>query len=457
MSASKQKRLSLEEKVKIFNRLDAGVTASRVAFDFDKKESEFNASDGWLTKFKRRFGMRFLKVCGEILSSDTTSITPFINSLRAKMNEMNVTNQQLYNADESGLFYRLLPDKTYVAACEKTAPGRKIQKQRITFMLCSNADGSNKIKPLVIGKAAKPRCFNNFQNPLNYDHSANAWMTKKIFSNWFHNEFVKEVRRFSAENNIPPKAILLLDNCSAHSPIDSFCSDDGNIVAMSLPPNVTAVIQPMDQNPIKIAKLKYRNMLLSNIVAQEDASVHDMLKRHSIRDAILMLKSAWNDLPQTVLEKAWNQILNWDDDQFDKEDDLPLSELLSNLDYEREIEDTRQLLLKLGVGTSLSTDEIEGWNADMIDEGDLNDIDIEEMESDEDIADGEAVCSNQPIPYLDAISAVNTLIKWNEQNVECTNKHMANLFELRSDIVKKQLSKPQKQCILTDYFTRSNT
>lgn len=114
--------------------------------------------------------------------------------MRAKMTEMEITTEQLYNADESGLYFRLLPDRTYVAACEKTAPGRKIEKQRITFMLCANADGSNKIKPLVIGKAAKPRCFKDFINPLDYDHSATAWMTSKIFKNWFHNTFLKEVR-----------------------------------------------------------------------------------------------------------------------------------------------------------------------------------------------------------------------------------------------------------------------
>lgn len=59
---------------------------------------DFNASDGWFSKFKRRHGTRFKKMCGEILSSDTTKITPFIHELRNKMNEMKITNLQLYNA-----------------------------------------------------------------------------------------------------------------------------------------------------------------------------------------------------------------------------------------------------------------------------------------------------------------------------------------------------------------------
>lgn len=162
----------------------------------NKDEGYFVASDGWLTKFKRRHGIRFLKVCGEILSSDTSSITPFIHRFRSKITEMGLTNEQIYNADESGLFYRLLPDKTYVSATEKTAPGRKIQKVRVTFMLCSNAEGTHKTTPLVIGKYEKPRPFKGFDNPLLYDHSKSSWMTSKIFHNWFHNSFVKEVSMF---------------------------------------------------------------------------------------------------------------------------------------------------------------------------------------------------------------------------------------------------------------------
>lgn len=78
----------------------------------DKSSDAFNASDGWLSKFKKRHGIRYLKICGEILSSDTSEITPFIHKFRAKLNEMQITDAQLCNADESGLYFRILPDKT---------------------------------------------------------------------------------------------------------------------------------------------------------------------------------------------------------------------------------------------------------------------------------------------------------------------------------------------------------
>lgn len=162
----------------------------------DKSSSSFNASDGWLAKFKKRHGIRYLKICGEILSSDTSEITPFIHKLRATLDEMKITDDQQYNADESALFYRLLPNKTFVAATEKTAPGGKASKERISFMLCANASGTHKLKPLVIGKSANPRCFKTFENPLEYASSKKAWMTSQLFSNWFHNSFVKQVNMY---------------------------------------------------------------------------------------------------------------------------------------------------------------------------------------------------------------------------------------------------------------------
>lgn len=159
----------------------------------EKKSNEFAASNGWFGRFKSRYGIRHLTISGEKLSADLSSITPFIHRLRSKMTELDIKEDQLYNADESCLYYRLLPQKTFVAANEKSAPGRKIPKERVTFLVCANADGSHKNKLLVIGKSKNPRCFKGFDNPLHYRSSKSSWMTRYIFKDWFENIFVKEV------------------------------------------------------------------------------------------------------------------------------------------------------------------------------------------------------------------------------------------------------------------------
>lgn len=73
---------------------------------------------------------------------------------------------------------------------------------------------------------------------------------------------------------------------------------------MFLPPNTTTIIQPIDQNPIRIVKLKYRNQLLCRILAEENDSIHDLLKRHTLSDAILLLDMAWKELPERILINA---------------------------------------------------------------------------------------------------------------------------------------------------------
>lgn len=159
-----------------------------------KKPNEtFSASDGWLQKFKVRYGIRFLKMSGEKLSSASENVSPFKVEFLQLIKTQKLTLHQIYNADETGLYWKILPDKTYVSSCEKTAPGLKQSKQRITFLGCTNALGSHKLKPLVIGKAKSPRCFKNFYNPCIYKNSKNAWMTQEIFKDWFFKHFVPEV------------------------------------------------------------------------------------------------------------------------------------------------------------------------------------------------------------------------------------------------------------------------
>ncbi|XP_050329066.1 jerky protein homolog-like [Bactrocera neohumeralis] len=65
------------------------ILKARAKLEFAKLHigKQFHASNGWLANFKKRFGIRHLKICGEILSSDKSGITSFIHNLRAKMNE----------------------------------------------------------------------------------------------------------------------------------------------------------------------------------------------------------------------------------------------------------------------------------------------------------------------------------------------------------------------------------
>ena len=58
--------------------------------------------------------------------------------------------------DETGLFYRMSPDRTIAA---RQIGGLKKDKTRITIALCANADGSEKRELFFIAHSQKPRCF----------------------------------------------------------------------------------------------------------------------------------------------------------------------------------------------------------------------------------------------------------------------------------------------------------
>lgn len=121
--------------------------------------------------------------------------------------------------------------------------GRKLDKTRLTFMPCCNIDGTMKMKLMFIGTAANPRGFSRYSKkllPVSYYHSKKTWMTRQLFRSWFHEEFVPDVRKFSVQHNLEPKALLVLDNCSAHfDGCGDLRSDDGLIQVIYLPPNVT--------------------------------------------------------------------------------------------------------------------------------------------------------------------------------------------------------------------------
>jgi len=110
---------------------------------------------GWLEKFKNCHGITNLSIQGEKLSAAEETVEPFLWKLRQMMEEKGLTARQIYNANETGLLWKCLPDRTLVSCHEKSAPGFKKSKDRLTVLGCTNATGTRKLKP-VTGKGLNP-------------------------------------------------------------------------------------------------------------------------------------------------------------------------------------------------------------------------------------------------------------------------------------------------------------
>ena len=208
----------------------------------------FSYSNNWLKRFKKRHGILLHKVHGESNEVNLADIEKSREELRCIISEYELSD--VYNMDETGLFYRLEPNATLATGPVK---GKKKNKERITVALCANATGMDKQKPLLIARTARPRCFGKDFDPnvyAIYRYNKKAWMTSDLFTEWLEN-FERTMRSKKR------KVLLLLDNATSHKVPE----DLQNVPVHFLPPNMTSHLQPNDAGVIRNFKLYYRKGL----------------------------------------------------------------------------------------------------------------------------------------------------------------------------------------------------
>ena len=113
-------------------------------------------------------------------------LTNFNWQIRVRETTSRYSPQDQYNADETAIYWKLVPDSTLASG---PVEGVKLQKERITAHFACNADGSHKLPLLIIGSAARPRAFRaariNINNlDVTYRHNGTAWMNEVIFEEW---------------------------------------------------------------------------------------------------------------------------------------------------------------------------------------------------------------------------------------------------------------------------------
>ena len=64
----------------------------------------------------------------------------------------------IYNVDDTGLFFKALQDKTTVFK-EETCHRGKQSKDSLHYSLAANMSGTHKLTSLMIGKSKTPRCL----------------------------------------------------------------------------------------------------------------------------------------------------------------------------------------------------------------------------------------------------------------------------------------------------------
>ena len=74
-------------------------------------ENEVKCGSGWVYRFKKRYGFQKIKYSGEANSAPLETLLEERLKLQRLLSEYN--KEDIYNADETGLFFRMKPNQTF--------------------------------------------------------------------------------------------------------------------------------------------------------------------------------------------------------------------------------------------------------------------------------------------------------------------------------------------------------
>jgi hypothetical protein len=139
-------------------------------------EMDFKASWQWLSQFRVHRGLQkmlFHREGAEVNKSNI-GLLAALNDLYTIITQYDPEN--VYNMDETGLFFHLLPRYSLLMPDEdiSTTRGKKKSKDRVSLIVCANTVGTHKIPCTLIGKPKAPACIKDRQWPVPYFSQAKA-------------------------------------------------------------------------------------------------------------------------------------------------------------------------------------------------------------------------------------------------------------------------------------------
>lgn len=312
-----QKRIPLSQmeiQAKALSLYNDLKTVDNIETEGEGTSENFTASRGWFFRFKQRTGIHNVRIVGESASADKEAASRYPRELSEIIQKGGYKDEQIFNVDETGLFWKKLPSRTFISVNENSSPGYKISKDRLTLLLGGNAAGDFKIKPMLVYRAENPRALKNLAKnklPVLWRSNKKAWVTKALFEDWFTNYFCPTTKRYCRENGLDFKILLILDNAPGHS--TSLCDLNENVKITFIPPNTTSLIQPMDQGVIATFKAYYLRRTFSQAIkattGENAPTLTEFWKSYNIRNVIENIDEAWNELTASNMRSVWKHII----------------------------------------------------------------------------------------------------------------------------------------------------
>ena len=245
----------------------------------------------WVERWKKRHNISSHQISGESQSADHTAANTW-QSTQLKLIREEFQNKDIFNADETGLFWKMTPDRT-LSFRGDSCKGGKRSKERVTVLVAASALGE-KLPLLVIGKSKRPHCFRGVLNlPVEYDANQRAWMTSEKFEKWL----MKVNNSMRVEGR---KIAMILDNFSGHPNLTL-----SHVKLFFLPPNTTSMSQPMDAGIIKNLKHHYRRFLIRKRLLAVDFEKEFKL---DLLQALDWLKMSWDYVTPTTIKHCFQHV-----------------------------------------------------------------------------------------------------------------------------------------------------
>ena len=275
--------------------------------DIDGKLANFKASDGWLSRWKKRNNVAILRGTSEaqkIPADYGEKIKEFLELIKTKRRQNDYTLYNIGNMDQTMCRFDMAPTATNSLKNERsvriaTTGG---SKRGFTVALCGLATGDK--KPAYIcfkerNATIPPRVFANLRIPDNVmvTVSLNGWMTRDKMQHW--------VNRVWGQNVDDVRRLIILDRARIHTmpaTVEELSQRDTDVVFV--PGGCTPIAQPADvawNLPFKTALRKEWKAWRE----QDIRTPQNNFKMATRQDVINWVSKAWRAVKEETVKKSF--------------------------------------------------------------------------------------------------------------------------------------------------------